>query len=44
VLEYLYGKWIEIKKYLTPLKDKKENIELVIDLIGKDLSLPEAIE
>jgi DNA polymerase elongation subunit (family B) len=43
-LEYLSAKWNEIKKRLAPLKEKKEDIELVIGLLGKDLSLPEAIE
>ncbi len=33
-----------MKKRFTLLKDKKEDIELVIGLIGKGLSLPEAIE
>ena len=27
-----------------PMKEKKEDMELVIGLMGKDLSLPEAIE
>ncbi|PKK59165.1 DNA/RNA polymerase [Rhizophagus irregularis] len=44
VLEYLYRKRIEVKKCLAPLKDKKEDMELVIGLMGKGLSLPEAIE
>ncbi|RGB25281.1 hypothetical protein C1646_771967 [Rhizophagus diaphanus] len=44
MLEYLYYKWIEVKKRLALLKDKKEDMELVIGLMGKGLSLPEAIE
>src|SRR6266498_332283 len=44
VLKYLYGKRVEMKKCLAPLKDKKEDIELVIGLIGKGLSLSGAIE
>src|SRR6266498_425092 len=44
VLEYLCDKRVEMKKRLTPLKDKKEDMELVICLMGKGLSLPEAIE
>ncbi len=44
MFEYLYGKRVEMKKRFTLLKDKKEDIELVIGLIGKGLSLPEAIE
>ena len=44
MLEYLYCKQIEVKKHLALLKDKKEDMELVIGLMGKDLSLPEAIE
>src|SRR6266542_2167521 len=44
VLEYLYDKRVEMKKHLAPLKDKKEDMELVIGLMGKGLSLPEAIE
>jgi len=44
ILEYLYGKRIEMKKCLAPLKDKKEDMELVIGLIGKGLSLLEAIK
>jgi len=33
-----------MKKHLAPLKDKKEDMELVIGLISKGLSLPGAIE
>ncbi|CAI2194615.1 285_t:CDS:1, partial [Funneliformis geosporum] len=44
ILEYLSAKRNEIKKRLAPLKEKKEDMELVIGLMGKDLSLPEAIE
>ncbi|CAI2177649.1 18482_t:CDS:2 [Funneliformis geosporum] len=31
--ECLYVKQVEMKKHLSPLKDKKKDIELVIDLI-----------
>ena len=44
ILEYLSIKQNEIKKRLAPVKEKKEDMELVIGLMGKDLSLPEAIE
>ena len=44
VLEYLSSKRNEMKKRLAPLKEKKEDMELVIASIGKGLSLPEAIE
>ncbi|CAB5387554.1 unnamed protein product [Rhizophagus irregularis] len=44
VLEYLSVKRVEIKKRLAPVKEKKEVMELVIGLMDKDLSLPEAIE
>src|SRR3954453_17658165 len=44
VLEYLSAKQNEIKKRLAPLKAKREDMELVIGLMGKDLSLPEAIK
>jgi DNA polymerase elongation subunit (family B) len=44
ILEYLSIKRNEIKKRLAPVKEKKEDMELVIGLMGKDLSLPEAIE
>uniref|UniRef100_U9U041 Uncharacterized protein n=1 Tax=Rhizophagus irregularis (strain DAOM 181602 / DAOM 197198 / MUCL 43194) TaxID=747089 RepID=U9U041_RHIID len=29
------GKWNEMKKRLTPLKDKKKNMNLIIGLMGK---------
>ncbi|CAI2195726.1 5086_t:CDS:2, partial [Funneliformis geosporum] len=44
ILEYLSSKWNEIKKRLAPLKERKEDMELVIGLMNKGLSLPEAIE
>ncbi|CAI2189496.1 12734_t:CDS:2, partial [Funneliformis geosporum] len=44
ILEYLSSKRNEIKKRLAPLKERKEDMELVIGLMGKGLSLPEAIE
>jgi hypothetical protein len=44
VLEYLSGKWSEMKKRLTHLKEKKEDMDLVIGLMGKGLSLPRAIK
>ena len=44
MLEYLSGKRNEMKKRLVPLKAKKEDMELVISLLGKSLSLSEAIE
>ncbi|CAB4480535.1 unnamed protein product [Rhizophagus irregularis] len=44
ILEYLSIKRNEIKERLAPVKEKKEDMELVIGLMGKDLSLPEAIE
>ncbi|POG72665.1 hypothetical protein GLOIN_2v1477577 [Rhizophagus irregularis DAOM 181602=DAOM 197198] len=44
VLEYLSGKRNEMKKRLAPLKEKKEDMELVISSMGKSLSLSEAIE
>ncbi|CAB5394376.1 unnamed protein product [Rhizophagus irregularis] len=44
VLEYLSSKRNEMKKRLAPLKEKKEDMELVIASMGKGLSLPEAIE
>src|SRR5947207_3134780 len=44
VLEYLSSKRNEMKKRLALLKEKKENMDLVIGLMDKGLSLPEAIE
>ncbi|GES96599.1 DNA polymerase [Rhizophagus clarus] len=44
VLEYLSSKQNEMKKRLAPLKKKKENMDLVIGLMDKGLSLPGAIE
>ncbi|CAB5209662.1 unnamed protein product [Rhizophagus irregularis] len=44
ILEYLSIKRNEIKERLAPVKEKKEDMELVIGLMGNDLSLPEAIE
>ncbi|GBB93123.1 hypothetical protein RclHR1_21130001 [Rhizophagus clarus] len=44
VLKYLSVKQVEIKKCLAPVKEKKEVMELVMGLMDKDLSLPEAIE
>ena len=44
MLEYLSSKRNEMKKRLAPLKEKKENMDLVIGLMDKGLSLPEAIE
>ncbi|PKK55954.1 hypothetical protein RhiirC2_801087 [Rhizophagus irregularis] len=44
VLEYLSSKRNEMKKRLAPLKEKKENMDLVIGLMDKGLSLPGAIE
>ncbi|CAI2193197.1 17179_t:CDS:2, partial [Funneliformis geosporum] len=44
VLEYLFAKQNEIKKCFASLKEKKENMELVIASIGKGLSLPGAIK
>ncbi|CAB4492557.1 unnamed protein product [Rhizophagus irregularis] len=44
VLEYLSSKQNEMKKRLAPLKEKKENMDLVIGLMDKGLSLPGAIE
>src|SRR3990170_8422137 len=44
VLEYLSGKRNEMKKRLAPLKEKKEDMDLVISLMGRGLSLSEAIE
>ncbi|RIA82671.1 hypothetical protein C1645_834996 [Glomus cerebriforme] len=46
VLEYLFGKWNEMKKRLAPLKAKKEDIKLVVNSLGlgKSLSLSKAIE
>src|SRR6185437_4372010 len=44
VLEYLSSKRNEMKKCLAPLKEKKENMDLVIGLMDKGLSLPGAIE
>jgi DNA polymerase elongation subunit (family B) len=44
VLEYLSSKRNEMKKRLAPLKEKKEDMELVIASMSKGLSLPEAIE
>uniref|UniRef100_U9T873 DNA-directed DNA polymerase n=1 Tax=Rhizophagus irregularis (strain DAOM 181602 / DAOM 197198 / MUCL 43194) TaxID=747089 RepID=U9T873_RHIID len=44
VLEYLSGKRNEMKKRLAPLKEKKEDMDLVISSMGKSLSLSEAIE
>ena len=44
MLEYLSGKQNEVKKRLAPLKVKKENMDLVIGLMDKGLSLPGAIE
>ncbi|CAB5360589.1 unnamed protein product [Rhizophagus irregularis] len=44
VLEYLFSKRNEMKKRLAPLKEKKENMDLVIGLMDKGLSLPGAIE
>ncbi|CAB4403248.1 unnamed protein product [Rhizophagus irregularis] len=44
VLEYLSSKRNEMKKRLASLKEKKENMDLVIGLMDKGLSLPEAIE
>ncbi|CAI2184478.1 18581_t:CDS:2 [Funneliformis geosporum] len=43
--ECLYVKQVEMKKHLSPLKDKKKDIELVIDLIStRSLSLSGVIE
>ncbi|GES84373.1 DNA polymerase family B-domain-containing protein [Rhizophagus clarus] len=44
VLEYLSSKRNEMKKCLAPLKEKKEDMELIIASMGKGLSLPETIE
>ncbi|CAG8683643.1 18264_t:CDS:2, partial [Cetraspora pellucida] len=44
ILEYLSGKRNEMKKRLAPLKEKKDDIGLVIGLMDKGLSLPEAIK
>ena len=44
VLEYLSGKRNEMKKRLAPLKEKKEDMDLVISSMGRGLSLSEAIE
>ncbi|PKK63244.1 DNA/RNA polymerase [Rhizophagus irregularis] len=44
VLEYLSGKRNEMKKHLAPLKEKKEDMDLVISSMSKSLSLSEAIE
>ena len=44
MLEYLSSKQNEMKKHLAPLKEKKENMDLVIGLMDKGLSLPGAIE
>ena len=44
MLEYLHHKRIEVKKRLAPLKEKRENMKLVIGLMGIDLSLPEVIK
>ena len=43
-MEYLSAKRNELKRHLTPLKAKKEDMDLVISSIGKGLSLSEAIE
>src|SRR4051794_29494376 len=44
VLEYLSAKQNEIKKRLAPLKEKKEDMDLVISSMGRGLSLSETIE
>src|SRR3954453_19838754 len=44
VLEYLSGKRNEMKKRLAPLKEKREDMDLVISSMSKVLSLPGAIE
>ena len=46
MLEYLSGKWNEMKKRLAPLKAKKKDMKLVVSSLGLDesLSLLEAIE
>ncbi|GES77180.1 DNA polymerase family B-domain-containing protein [Rhizophagus clarus] len=44
VLKYLSGKRNEMKKCLAPLKEKKEDMELVIASMGKGLSLSGTIE
>ncbi|GBB92066.1 hypothetical protein RclHR1_01960016 [Rhizophagus clarus] len=44
VLEYLSTKRNEMKKCLAPLKEKKEDMELVIASMNKGLSLPGVIE
>ncbi|CAG8583261.1 20708_t:CDS:2 [Cetraspora pellucida] len=44
ILEYLSGKQNKMKKCLASLKETKEDIGLVIGLMDKGLSLPEAIE
>jgi len=44
MLEYLSGKWNEVKKRLVPLKVKKVNMDLVISLMDKGLSLSRAIK
>ncbi|CAI2188895.1 17631_t:CDS:2, partial [Funneliformis geosporum] len=36
ILEYLSSKWNEIKKRLAPLKERKEDMELVIGLMNKE--------
>ncbi|CAI2169011.1 6207_t:CDS:10, partial [Funneliformis geosporum] len=36
ILEYLSSKQNEIKKHLVPLKERKEDMELVIGLMGKE--------
>ena len=43
-MEYLSGKRNEMKKRLAPLKEKKEDMDLVISSMGRGLSLSEAIE
>ncbi|CAG8564252.1 11880_t:CDS:2 [Cetraspora pellucida] len=44
VLKYLSGKRNEMKKRLAPLKEKKEDMDLIISSMDKGLSLLEAIE
>ncbi|CAG8448252.1 2745_t:CDS:2 [Cetraspora pellucida] len=44
ILEYLSDKQNEMKKHLAPLKEKKEDINLVISSMGKGLLLLKAIE
>ncbi|PKK63436.1 DNA/RNA polymerase [Rhizophagus irregularis] len=44
VLENLSGKRNEMKKRLAPLKEKKEDMDLVISSMDKGLSLSEAIK